>query len=143
KHEDLKQLLQDLEDTEIAGAGGAKRGRGRRRYRSPHPPRAGARGGEGVIPGETDETDETEDGLPRKRPGAGWETTLTQGGQRDGEGDGVVARRGQTSSTGSGPRATAQGGGEEGGGDRGRDQGLTLGPPPRFPGTGVGSAGNA
>ncbi|CBJ32640.1 conserved unknown protein [Ectocarpus siliculosus] len=147
KHEDLKQLLQDLEDTEIAGAGGAKRGRGRRRYRPPPPPRPGARGGEGGLPGETDETDETEDGVPRSRPGAGWGTPPNQGGQRDGEGDGVVERRDQTSSTGSEPRTTAQGGGggggEEDGGGRGRDQGLTLGPPPRFPGTGAGSAGNA
>lgn len=81
---------------------------------------------------------------PRPRPPVWYSRRWwrEKGGQRNGEGDGVVETRDQTSSTGSGPRATAQGG-EEGGEGRGRDQGLTLGPPPRFPGTGAGSTGNA
>ncbi|CAM9482022.1 unnamed protein product [Pylaiella littoralis] len=146
KHEDLKQLLQDLEDTEYGGGGGggSKRRRGRERYRSrPSRPLGGSGGAEGVVPGFITDKAATDDGAPTRQPGAGWRSPPDEGGQGNGAGaehHAQVGQQQQHQHHTNRPLSAREAGDTGGGRDaRGRSQGLTLGPPPPLPTTGAGA----
>eukprot|EP00904_Undaria_pinnatifida_P012643 jgi/Undpi1/8509/HiC_scaffold_25.g10976.m1 len=123
RHEDLKQLLQDLEDTEYGGYESNRgRGRGRGRQRSRHPPGGGD--GRGMIPDGTDADDDTREG-GSLRNGDWWgvadEGEGGGGGEREGgSGAGGWERQGRRDGRerGEGGAGRLEGGGR-GGGDCG------------------------